>query len=125
MGFGILYQVVTFRLATAHKDVIPFTHPRQSFIIHHKVSLETHLQLLHSHDVGGLDVVLILFDLSLQVVQGDLVVLNDEVELELLDTETNSNELVATPDKTVLLDGKNVLLELLHVGLVVWRDISM
>jgi len=78
------------------------------------------LQLLHGRDVGGLNVVLVLLDLGLELVQRDLVVLNDNVELELLDAEADSDELRATPHETVLLDGKDVLLELLHVRLVVW-----
>ena len=78
------------------------------------------LQLLHSDNVGGLDVVLELFDLLLELVQRDLVVLDDQVDLELLDTETDSDQLGGTPDETVLLDGENVGLELVHVCLVVY-----
>jgi hypothetical protein len=114
-----------FRLATAHKDVCrnPVTHPSHSSII--ITSLRgIDLQLLHSRDVGGLDVVLILLNLGLQVVQRDLVILNDDVQLELLNTETNSDQLGATPNKTVLLDSENVLLELFHVCLVIWGYVS-
>lgn len=77
------------------------------------------LQFHHSNDVGGLDVVLILLNLLLEFVQGDLLVLNDQVDLELLNTEANGNELVGTPDEAVLLDGENVGLELIKVGLVI------
>jgi len=79
------------------------------------------LQLLHSDNVGGLDVVLELFDLLLELVQRDLVVLDDQVDLELLDTETDSDQLGGTPDETVLLDRKNIRLELVHVCLVIWK----
>ena len=45
--------------------------------------------------------VLVLLDLLLQLVDGDLGVLNNAVDLELLDSETNSDEGVSTPDKTI------------------------
>jgi hypothetical protein len=83
------------------------------------ITVDIRLQLLHSNNVGGLDVVLEFLNLLLQLVQRDLVVLNDQVDLELLDTETNSNQLGSTPNKTVLLDGENVSLELVHVCLIV------
>jgi len=79
----------------------------------------TRLKLLHGSDVGALDVVLEALDLLLELVERDLVVLNDQVDLELLDAETDGNELGATPDETVLLDGADTLLELLHAGLIV------
>jgi hypothetical protein len=66
-------------------------------------------------------VVLILSNLLLEVIKRDLVVLNDTVDLELLDTETNLNELRTTPDKTLHLNGKNVSLHLLNVGLIIPR----
>lgn len=77
------------------------------------------LQLHHGNNVGGLDVVLELGDLLLEIIDGDLVVLNDEVDLELLDTETNGNQLGATPDQTLLLDAADGLLHGLQVGLVI------
>ena len=79
----------------------------------------TRLKLLHGSDVGALDVVLEALDLLLELVEGDLVVLDDQVDLELLDAETDGDELGATPDETVLLDATDSLLELLHVGLIV------
>lgn len=63
--------------------------------------------------------VLELGDLLLELVKRDLVVLNNQVDLELLDTVTDGNEGRGTPDETVLLDGTDVGLELLHVGLIV------
>jgi hypothetical protein len=77
------------------------------------------LKLLHGSDVAALDVVLEALDLLLELVEGDLVVLNDQVDLELLDAEADGNELGATPDETVLLDGTDALLKLLHAGLIV------
>ena len=82
----------------------------------------TRLKLLHGSNVGALDVVLEALDLLLELVEGDLVVLDDQVDLELLDAETDSNELGATPDETVLLDGTDALLELLHAGLIVCEN---
>jgi hypothetical protein len=70
-------------------------------------------------------VVLVLLDLLLELVQGDLLVLDDQVDLELLDTETDGNQLGGTPDETVLLDGENVGLELVHVCLVIpWLNVK-
>jgi hypothetical protein len=83
------------------------------------ITLDFRLQLLHGNNVGGLDVVLELLDLLLELIEGDLVVLNDQVDLELLDTETDSDQLGGTPDKTLLLNGENVSLKLVHVCLVV------
>ena len=49
---------------------------------------------------------------------------DDKVNLELLDTETNSNQCRRTPDETILYNGADRGLELLHVCLVVpWFDI--
>ena len=79
------------------------------------------LQLLHSSDIGGLDVVLILLNLLLEIVDGDLGILNNNVDLELLDSEANSNEAGSTPGKTVHLDGEDVGLHLLKIGLIIPR----
>jgi hypothetical protein len=79
------------------------------------------LQLLHGDNVSGLDVVLELLNLLLELVQRNLLVFDDQVDLELLDTETDSNQLGSTPDETVLLDGENVGLELIHVCLIVYK----
>lgn len=51
--------------------------------------------------VSALDVILVLLNLLLQVVKTNLVILNDQVDLKLLDTETNSNQSRGSPDKTV------------------------
>jgi hypothetical protein len=64
----------------------------------------------NTYNISGLDVILIFLNLLLELIQRDLLVLNDQVDLELLDTETNSNELRGTPDETILLDGTDVLL---------------
>ena len=77
------------------------------------------LQLLHGNNVGGLHMVLVLLNLLLQLIRRHLVVLDDQVDLQLLDTEANGDELGGTPDQTVLLNRKDVGLELLEIGLVV------
>lgn len=79
------------------------------------------LQLLHSSNVGALDVVLEAVDLLLQLVERDLLVLDHQVDHQLLDTETDGHELGETPDETVLLDATDGFLERLHVRLVVCR----
>lgn len=79
------------------------------------------LQLLHSSDIGGLDVVLILLNLLLEIIDGDLGILNNNVDLELLDSEANSNEAGPTPGKTVHLDGEDIGLHLLKIGLIIPR----
>jgi len=63
--------------------------------------------------------VLVLLNLLLQLIRRHLVVLDDQVDLQLLDTEANGDELGGTPDQTVLLNRKDVGLELLEIGLVV------
>lgn len=91
---------------------------------HEEVGDFVRLQLLHGNDIGGLDVVLVLLDLLLKLVQRDLVVLDDKVDLELLDTEANGDQLGGTPDEAVLLNGKDVGLKLVHVGLIIWIIVS-
>lgn len=76
-------------------------------------------QLLHGSNVGGLHVVLILLNAGLELIQRDLLVLDDQVDLELLDTEADGDELRGTPDQTVNLNGADVGLHLLKVGLVI------
>ena len=44
---------------------------------------------------------------------------NDKSDLELLHTVTNGDKLGGTPDETFHLDGKDRLLELRHVGLII------
>jgi hypothetical protein len=63
------------------------------------------LKLLHGEDVGGLDVVLELGALLLDLVERD-VVGDDEGDLELLDTVTDGDEGGGSPNETVLNAGK-------------------
>jgi hypothetical protein len=77
------------------------------------------LQLLHGSDISGLNVVLELLNLALELVGRDLLVLNNQVDLELLNTESEGNPLGGTPHEAVLLNGADVSLELLKVGLVI------
>merc|ERR1712230_360179 len=82
---------------------------------------ENRLQLLHSNDIGRLDVILELLNLLLQLGETNLVILDNQVNLQFLDTETNSDKLGSTPDETLLLDATDGCLELLHVGLIIPR----
>lgn len=68
--------------------------------------------------------VLVLLNAGLQLIGRDLLVLDDQVDLQLLDTEANGDELGGTPDQTVLLNGADIGLELLKVGLVVYCMVS-
>ena len=68
--------------------------------------------------------VLVLLDLLLELVCGNLLVLNNQVDLQLLDTEADGDELAGTPGKTVLLDSENVGLERIKVGLVVYYELA-
>jgi len=47
--------------------------------------------------------VLIRLNLLLEFIEGDLLVLNDQVDLELLDSVTDRDESMGTPDKTIYL----------------------
>lgn len=58
-------------------------------------------------------------NLLLQVGEGDLLILNDKVDLELLDTEANWDKLGAGPYETILLNGSYVGLKLGQVGLII------
>lgn len=68
---------------------------------------------------GGLDVLLELGELLLELVEGDKLVLNDDSDLELLDPVSDGNELGESPEKAGLLDGADRGLEEGHVRLVV------
>lgn len=65
--------------------------------------------------------VLILLNLLLELIGRDLLILNNQVDLELLDTETNGNKLGGTPDKTFHLNSTDVLLQLYKIGLVICK----
>lgn len=96
----------------------------QSFITHDKFRFtnflfKVALQLLHGGDIGGLDKVFKLLDLLLELVRGDLVVLNDQVDLQLLDTEADGDQLGSTPDQTVLFDATDRSLQSSQISLVI------
>lgn len=83
------------------------------------------LQLLHGGDISGLDVVLELLDLVLKVRNRDLGVLDDQVDLELLDTETDGDELGSTPNETVVLNTTDSSLKSNHVSLIICGEIMV
>lgn len=74
-----------------------------------------------TYDIGGLDVVLVLFNLLLQIVNADFVVLNYGVDLELLHAVADVHELGDAPQKARLLNGADVLLHLFHVGFIICK----
>jgi len=78
------------------------------------------LELLHGGDISGLDVVLELLDLLLELIERDLLILDNEVDLELLNTEANGNELAGTPDKAVLLNATDSSLHGDEISLIIW-----
>lgn len=82
---------------------------------------ETHLDLLHGSHVHGLDEILALHDLLLKDIKGDELILDDTVDLELLDTVTDRDELGLTPQETGHLDGTDVSLKGDHIGLIIPR----
>jgi len=94
-----------------------FNHPARQMLA------DKHLQLLHGSDIAALHVVLEALDLLLQLLHGDFVVLDDQVDLQLLDAEADGDELGATPDQTLLLDAADSLFESLHVGFVVCESL--
>lgn len=81
--------------------------------------LSVFLQLLHGNNVRRLHVVFKLGNLVLELIQRHLLILDDQVDLQLLDTETDRHPLGGTPDQTVLFDTNNSRLESFQVGLVV------
>lgn len=83
--------------------------------------LKVHLKLLHGSDVRRLDVVLILSNTVLKIIKRDLVVLNNTVDLQLLDTESDSNELRTTPDKSVHGNSLDVSEEQVKISLIIPR----
>jgi len=74
--------------------------------------------------ISGLDVILKRLNGLLKVIDGDLLVFDDQVDLKFLDTVANGNQLRSTPDETLHLDRPNVLLHLLEVGLIVLQKLS-
>lgn len=79
----------------------------------------SHLQFLHGNNVRGLHKVLKLGNLVLELIQRHLLVLNNQVDLQLLDTETDRHPLGGTPDQAILLDADNSRLQSLQIRLVV------
>lgn len=77
------------------------------------------LQLLHGNNVRRLHIVLKLGNLVLKLIQRHFLVLDDQVDLQLLDTEPDRHPLGGTPDQTVLFDANNSCFEGFQVGLVV------
>lgn len=74
--------------------------------------------LVEGHDVDGLDLIFEGLDLLLEVVGGDLLVLDDGADDDLLNTVGDGELLVlGLPEETVHLDADDLLGELVEVGL--------
>ncbi len=74
--------------------------------------------LVEGHDVDGLDLLFEGLDLLLEVVGGDLLVLDDGADDDLLNTVSDGELLVlGLPEETVHLDADDLLGELVEVGL--------
>ena len=74
--------------------------------------------LVEGHDVDGLYLLLEGLDLLLEVVGGDLLVLDDGANDDLLNTVGDGELLVlGLPEETVHLDADDLLCELVEVGL--------
>ena len=79
------------------------------------------LDLLETSHVYALAIVLHITDLVFQILGGDLVVFDHALNLKLLDTIADGNELGGTPEQTFHVDGANTFLQQLHVGGVIPR----
>lgn len=80
--------------------------------------------LVVTYNIGGLNVILELSELLLEIIKTNLVILDDQVDLELADTVTDWHKLGGTPDESILGNGTNGGLKGNHVGLIVpWLDI--
>jgi hypothetical protein len=74
--------------------------------------------LVEGEDVDGLDLIFESLNLLLEVVGGDLLVLNDGTDDDLLNTVGNGGLLVlGFPEETVHLNANDLLSELVKVGL--------
>jgi hypothetical protein len=74
--------------------------------------------LVESQDVDRLDLIFESFNLLLEVVSGDLLVLDDGTNNDLLNTIGDGELLVLSlPEETVHLNANNLLGELIKVGL--------
>lgn len=87
---------------------------------HHEKSPWRSSNLVEGHDVDGLNLVLECLHLLLEVVGGDLLVLDDGTNDDLLDTVSDGELLVlGLPEETVHLNADDLLSELVKVGLSV------
>ena len=63
--------------------------------------------------------VLVLLNLRLELIRGDLVIFDDNVDLKLVNGVGQRDPLGGTPEETVHLNGTDVSLELIKVGLII------
>merc|ERR1711871_11563 len=83
------------------------------------------LNFLERNHVHTLDVVLKAFNCILQVICAHLIVFNDQIDLQLLDTESNINKLGFAPQQAILINASNCCLHSSHIGVCFpWLDIN-
>ena len=87
---------------------------------HHEKSPWRSSNLVEGHDVDGLNLVLECLHLLLEVVSGDLLVLDDGTNDDLLNTVGDGKLLVlGLPEETVHFNADDLLSEIVKVGLSV------
>lgn len=65
--------------------------------------------------------VFVLLNLLLEFIHGDLLIFDGNVDLELINGVGQGDSLGGTPDETVHLNGTDVSLELVKVGLIILK----
>ena len=65
--------------------------------------------------------VFVLLNLLLEIIHGDLLIFDGNVDLELINGVGQGDSLGGTPDETVHLNGTDVSLELIKVGLIILK----
>ena len=79
------------------------------------------LNLVHGSNIDGLNKVLELGHLLAELLDGDLIVLHDAHQLQLVDAIANRDQLGGSPEEAIHLDGGTSLLHCIHIGLVIPR----
>ena len=77
------------------------------------------LDLVHGSHITRLDEVFKVANLLLQFVNGDFFVFDGAHDLKFLDSVTNGDELVGSPNQTVHLNGFDKFEHLVHVSFVI------
>lgn len=89
--------------------------------IYYKQKKRRKLNLLHSSNIDGLNIVFQSSDLVSQIIQHDLIIFNNTVDLKLSDTVTNRDKLVTTPEETIHGDFLDTLCHGIHISFIIPR----